>query len=216
MKLDSKFTPILKDDDNAISISLPLCDRAYRELYNDKANPILRDKELAFVVLTQSPNSSIVKQGFEGKELVEAAKRELGLASNWKPSDKVKYAIQHYNKVNGSAITTYIKNLHIQYKNRNKSIDIIAKKVKLLQKQIESIEELGDTSTANMLEKIEQLVNLEKALDSLSKSVPEQVKTFNAALSELEEEIKAKSVTQGGGIVESSMDPKQSVITNEV
>lgn len=213
MKLDNKFTPIISDDETAVSISLPLCDKAYRELYEDKANPILRDKELAFVVMTQNPNSSIVKQGFEGDELIEAAKRELGLASNWKPSEKVLYAIQHYNKVHGSAIATYVKNLHKQYNNRNKSIEIIAKKIKLLQKQINKIEDLGDNNTSIVLDKITQLVDLEKALDSLSKSVPEQIKTFNAAIAELEEEVKSKVVTQGGGIVEDSMNPNQSVIT---
>jgi hypothetical protein len=124
MKLDNRFTPILKDDENAVSISLPLCDRAYRELYEDKADPILRDKELAFVVLTQSPSSSLVKQGFEGDELFEAARRELGLSKLWKPSEKVLHAIQHYNSTNGSAIEKYVKNLHKQYNNRNKSISI--------------------------------------------------------------------------------------------
>jgi hypothetical protein len=63
-----------------------------------------------------------------------------------------------------------------------------------------------------VLELINQLVELEKSIDVLSKSVPEQVKTFNSAISELQEEMKRNVVTQGGGIVDDSMDPDKSVI----
>lgn len=212
MKLDTRFTPILKDDENAVSISLPLCDKAYRELYEDKADPILRDKELAFVVLTQSPNSSLVKQGLEGDELIEAARRELGLSKAWKPSEKVLYAIQHYNSTNGSAIEKYVKNLHKQYNNRNKSIEIIAKKIKLLQQNINIISDADGGNGTRVMELITQLVELEKSIDLLSKSVPEQVKTLNAALGELQEEMRRTIVTQGGGIVTDSMDPSKSVL----
>lgn len=212
MKINKRFTPILSDNDNAISISLPLCEKAYRQLYDDKADPILRDKELAFVVLTQSPNSSLVKQGLEGNELTIAAKRELGLAKNWKPSEHVLYAIQHYNATNGSAIVTYVKNLHKQYNNRNKSISIIANKIKLLQSRIDKLDELGDNNASVILDSINQLVDLEKALDTLSKSVPEQIRVFNAAITELEEELKQNVSIQGGGIIDDSMDPEKSIV----
>jgi hypothetical protein len=209
MDIDKNYSPILSDKDNAVSISLPLCDKAYRDLYDDKADPILRNKELAFVVLTQHYNSSLVKQGLTGEELVEVAKRELGLSLLWKPSEKVLHAIQHFNNTNDSSIVKYVKNLHVQYNLRNKSIEIISKKIGLLQRTINSY---NDTDHNIVIEKINQLVELEKALDALSKSVPEQVRTFNSALQELQEEEKSKAVAQGGGVVSDSMDPSQSII----
>lgn len=209
MDIDKNYSPILSDKDNAVSISLPLCDKAYRDLYDDKADPILRNKELAFVVLTQHYNSSLVKQGLTGDELVEVAKRELGLSLLWKPSEKVLHAIQHFNNTNDSSIVKYVKNLHVQYNLRNKSIEIISKKIGLLQRTINSY---NDTDHNIVIEKINQLVELEKALDALSKSVPEQVRTFNSALQELQEEEKSKAVAQGGGVVSDSMDPSQSII----
>lgn len=211
MDVSSTNAPILSDENGLVSISLPLCDLAYRKLYNSRANSDLRDKELAFVVLTCHHNSSLVRQGLQGAELEEAARRELGLSKTWTPNELVRHAMQHFNSEMDSSIVRYVKNLYKQYNVRNNSIEIIAKKILLLQKQIARIEELGDNNTATTIEKINELVELEKSLDALSKSVPDQIKNFKAALTELEEEAKVRGMAQGGGIITDSMDPKQSV-----
>lgn len=212
MNINEQHSPILTDKEGNVSVSIPLCDKAYRDLYNDRANPVLRDKELAFVVITNHYNSSLVKRGLEGDEMIEAARQELGLSSNWVPSQKVIKAVQHYKKVQDSSIAKYVINLHKQYANRNKSVELIGNKISLLHKHISEINAIDDTTLDTVMKKIDQVVQLEKALDALSKSVPEQIKNFKAAILELKEDATMRTLTQGQGKITNSMDPNNSVI----
>lgn len=212
MNVNKQFAAILSDDDGKVSVSLPLCEIAYRKLYNSRANLMLRDKELAFVVLTCNYNSYLIKQGLTGEELITRAKRELSLPLDWEMSAEVKEARRHALSKQTS-IMKYIKNLNIQFRDRNKTISLISKSIKSLQRTISGLDVNTDEDRATLITNIGILMDFEDKLNKLAKDVPEQTKTFKLAMTQLLAEENMNKATMGGGEVSDSMDPTKSILT---
>jgi hypothetical protein len=161
-------------------------------------------KEFTYVYFRCDFEAYPAQHGMTEQETHDYAARNAGLGKDYKPDDVVLAFIKQYENEHLSPAKQAIKTL----------IRVFAINNKLVEKVEKSLNETLALPTLTALQ-TKELFEYQKQLLDVAEQVPERVKKLKAAMNLLEEEEKVQEVLRGGEIKLDSMDPGNSIETDD-
>jgi hypothetical protein len=161
---------------------------------------IMAFKEFRYIYELCDYNSYCNQSGKSDKEAHEYAIKEACLPDNWKPDSEVKAAMIKYRKLNTSVSRELYVELSAAFHNSSRVIKKLNEEInKVLEK-----EDISPTDVAILVDNQQKLLNMATAL-------PKQIETLSKAEDLVKMSEGAKVVRRGGGEVEDSMNPEESL-----